>query len=118
MATTAYPEGRKARFRFTDRWFGAVLALPAIISVLALIVYPLANSFVLSFEKYDIFKRTFRFVGLGNYIKLASDPLFVTSLTTTVIFGASVLIMATIMGLLFGLLLNEVFRRAASGVPS
>ena len=109
MATTSYPEGRTSRFRFTDRWFGAVLALPAIISVLALIVYPLANSFVLSFEKYDIYKKTFRFVGLGNYLKLLSDPLFVTSLTTTVIFGASVLVMATFMGLLFGLLLNESF---------
>ena len=109
MTTTASSGQRKARFRFTERWFGALLALPAILSVLAIIIYPLVNSFVLSFEKYDIFKKTFRFVGLGNYIKLASDPMFVKSLTTTMIFGASVLFLATVLGLLFALLLNESF---------
>lgn len=109
MNAVAHPTQRVARARFSERWFGALLALPAIISVLAIIVYPLANAFVISFQKYDIFKRTMIFVGFNNYLKLFAEPMFVQSLKVTVIFGTSVLVMATLMGLLFGLLLNETF---------
>jgi multiple sugar transport system permease protein len=109
MSATAYPAKSAARRRFSERWFGALLALPAIISVLAIIVYPLGNAFVISFEKYDIFKRTMRFVGFNNYLKLFADPQFLHSLKITVIFGTSVLVLSSTMGLLFGLLLNETF---------
>lgn len=107
--STTYPRQRKTRFRFTDAWLGALLAIPAILSVLIIIVYPLLNTIIISFQKIDIFKKTTTFIGLKNYAKLVSDPQFVHSLIVTLVFGISVLVLATILGMLFGLLLNERF---------
>lgn len=109
MTTVIHPTSLRRHTRFSQRWFGALLVLPAIVSVLVIILYPLVNTFALSFMKYDLFKRVFRFVGLDNYGKLLADPLFTKSLIVTVVFGASVLVLATIMGLFFALLLNEDF---------
>ena len=106
-AITTQPEAKRPRFG--KRWFGFALALPAIISVLLVIIWPLLNTIVLSLEKIDIFTQTTKFVGLQNYIKLFQDAQFLHSLKTTVIYGGSVLILATVFGLLFALLLNERF---------
>jgi len=100
---------RRRGFRFTDRWFGAALALPAIISVFVVILYPLLDTIIISFQKIDIFKHTTRFVGLANYVKLFNDPLFANALKVNLEYGAIVLTLATALGLLFALLLNEDF---------
>jgi multiple sugar transport system permease protein len=100
---------RKRGFRFTDHWFGAALALPAIISVFLVIIYPLLNTVIVSFQKVDIFKHTTTFVGLANYVKLYNDPLFANALKVNLEYGVIVLVLATVLGLLFGLLLNESF---------
>ena len=99
----------KPRFTFTDRWLGAVLALPAIVSVFVIILWPLLNTILIGFQKIDIFKHTTRFIGLTNYTKLITDPQFQNSFIITLIYGAIVLGLATFLGMLFGLLLNESF---------
>ncbi len=107
--TIAYKDEQKSRLHFGKRWLGFALALPAIISVLVIIVYPLINTIIISFEKIDIFKHTTTFIGFGNYVRLVNDPQFIKSLTVTLEYGASVLVLATVLGLLFALLLNESF---------
>jgi multiple sugar transport system permease protein len=107
--TAAYEKQRRDSIRISDSWLGALLAIPAIISVLVIILWPLLNTVVISLQKIDIFKHTTRFVGLQNYVKLVGDPQFQKSLSVTLIYGAIVLGLATILGMLFGLLLNESF---------
>ena len=100
---------RMSSIKARERRLGALLALPAIISVLVIIGYPFLNTIIISFQKIDIFKKTTTFVGFHNYAKLFAEPQFVKSLTVTLTYGASVLILATILGVLFALLLNEKF---------
>lgn len=107
--TVAYAQKEGKPPRFGKRWFGFALALPAIISVLVIIIWPLLNTIMISFQKIDIFTQTTKFVGLHNYIKLFQDAQFIKSLKVTIAYGGSVLILATILGLLFALLLNEKF---------
>ena len=87
-----------AQSRSNDRRFGALLALPAIISVFVIIVYPLFDTVLVSFQKIDIFKHTTRFVGVANYVKLFNDPLFANALKVTLEYGAIVLMLATDSG--------------------
>jgi multiple sugar transport system permease protein len=106
---TAFFKPRTGDMTAANRRFGALLAAPAILSVLLIVLWPLANTIVISFQKIDLFNDTTRFVGLNNYIKLIEDPLFLNSLRVNLTYGAIVLVLSTIMGMWFGLLLNEQF---------
>ena len=96
----AAPTCRRS-LRSNDRRFGALLALPAIISVFVIIVYPLFDTVLVSFQKIDIFKHTTRFVGVANYVKLFTDPLFANALRVNLEYGLIVLLFATVFGLMF-----------------
>ncbi len=117
MTTASYKSGttaaaykpRRGGMSAANKRLGALLAAPAILSVLLIVLWPLLNTVIISFEKIDLFKGTTRFVGLNNYIKLVEDPLFLTSLRVNLTYGVIVLVMSSIMGLVFGLLLNEEF---------
>lgn len=61
--------------------------LPAIALFLAFTVYPFIRGIGLSFQKWDGFSPVMTFTGLANYTHLLSDPVFLTALINTLIFG-------------------------------
>ena len=93
-----------------QRNVGPYLAiLPSFLLVTAVIFYPILNTLWLSLHDVKLV-RVGEFVGLGNYLILAEDPLFWRILRQTLFWTLSSLLLKVVLGMALGILLNEKFR--------
>jgi multiple sugar transport system permease protein len=86
-------------------------------------LYPLAQSFYFSFTKYDTLNNQATWIGLGNYKRLASDPIFWKALANTMIFVVGTIPFTTIFALILAVMLNKniawkSFYRSGYFIPS
>jgi multiple sugar transport system permease protein len=77
---------------------------PALILLVALLVYPLAQVIRMSF--FEVTVRDERWVGLGNYVALAQSPAFWQAAWQTVLFTAGSVVAHLVIGLGLALLLH------------
>ncbi len=80
---------------------------------MGLTIYPLINTFVLSFREYNMYSLmtgVSEWVGFSNYAETLKDPFFWTVTRNTIIFGLACVFGTMITGLLVALLLNTKFR--------
>ncbi len=114
--------GRPGRHEPDGDGLAAVaMILPAGILFALFYVWPFASGFWLSLHSWDGFSPPV-FIGLGNYIRLAGDRLFLGALENNVIFVIAILILKNVLGLSLALLLNRAlvgraFFRAAAFIP-
>ena len=108
------PEKISLKRRILDGQLGGYLLLaPAMLVLLALTLYPLFYSLYISLTDFHLGSADpTHFIGLGNYVRMASDALFLGSLWTS----AKFLIFAIPLQLIFGYLCASIFR-AAQGFP-
>ncbi|MDQ3248642.1 MAG: sugar ABC transporter permease, partial [Chloroflexota bacterium] len=93
------------------RWLPYALALPIVLYEVLLIVYPIAQGIVGSFQQIELATKSPPiWVGLKNYRRMFSDPDFWQVMRTTIIFTALVIVVAIGVGLLTALLFNRPFR--------
>jgi ABC-type sugar transport system permease subunit len=91
--------------------FGASLAAPALLVTFALLAYPLAYSLWVSLHEQTLGSAApAKWVGLSNYISVLKDPIFLPSLTHTIVFTAIVVAGTLVLAMVFALALNEEFR--------
>ncbi|NQT58188.1 MAG: sugar ABC transporter permease [Bacteroidetes bacterium] len=83
--------------------------IPAIISVLAFLLFPFIYTVILSLSKFNLMDQSLTFRGLDNYISIFSSKPFIHSISITVLFALYVLICSSVLGVLFALLLNQDF---------
>jgi len=85
-------------------------ALPALVLIGLLILYPVAYAIWLSFfDKHSFFPAE-RWVGLGNYARLIRDPEFWDSLWKGTVYAAGTTALQLVFGLASALLLHRAFR--------
>ena len=84
--------------------------LPAILLFLGFTIYPLVNGFIFSLSNWNGYSPSRSFIGLGNYFRLASDPVFHNSLLNTFIYGFGSTILQQILGLSLALALDRAIR--------
>ncbi len=85
----------------------ATFMLPSVIILVIILAIPLVYSFVISFFDTNLKVNGIGdFVGLKNYISALTDPYFMGSAKTTVIFTVGVVILEFLLGLGIALLLN------------
>jgi ABC-type sugar transport system permease subunit len=121
MAKKTSPVGR-----FSDVPFAYMLITPAILGIFLIILFPLLYSLWMSFTDVNLLSRKgpalqfwgirlplFKFVGLKNYFKVFTDPLYWSSFARTAYFVAAFVIEATVVGLGMALVLHEKFRGRA-----
>jgi multiple sugar transport system permease protein len=102
--------------------FALLLVLPALLGIVAVILFPLLYSLWLSFTDVNVLRTSgpvielfgvriplFRWVGLQNYVAIFDDPLYWSSLWRTLYFVAAFVLEATLVGLGMALVLNERF---------
>jgi multiple sugar transport system permease protein len=107
----------------SDARFGACLTAPALLIILVVVAFPLLYSLWMSLAEVNLLKTSgpaleffgirlplFRFVGLENYVRVFSDPLYWSSLARTVYFVAAFVVEATLVGLSMALILHQRFR--------
>lgn len=92
-------------------WFAFSLFAPSCLILLFVIAYPLARSFWLSFNDYNlIMPWAQKFSGLNNYIKLYNDSVFWEALKNTLIFNVFSVLGGFFIGFGLALLLNQNIR--------
>jgi multiple sugar transport system permease protein len=88
-----------------EMWF-YILVSPFFIGMLWFIGYPLLASFYYSLARYDVLSLPV-WVGLQNYLELASDDLFWKSLRVTMFYTFGSVALGLILSLGLALLLNQ-----------
>lgn len=79
---------------------------PALLALVALVVYPLLYGVYISFFKTNLANK-WEFVGLKNYISVFSDGVFVKQLGITLKFTAIVVCAHFVIGIFLAMLLNQ-----------
>jgi multiple sugar transport system permease protein len=95
----ALPSWPSLNFSERRRLFLAAMALPALMYVIAVGVYPLTRGIVYSLYEYNLLKpNKTHFVGLQNYFDLAFDPDMLDALVNTAVFTAVGVFFQLILG--------------------
>ena len=102
---------------------GFFLTLPWTVTLLAIWIFPLIWSLVLSFADYNLLSGEFTWIGLENFQKLSSDPNFLRALKNTFIFVLGTLPFTTLFALFLAMALNRPvggknFFKAAFFIPT
>lgn len=98
-----------ARSRPRHRLGVYLAVLPGFLLVAGVVFYPILNTFWLSLHEVGLLG-VGEFLGLGNYLTLARDPLFRQILVQTLAWTASSVLLKLVVGMTLGILLNERFR--------
>jgi multiple sugar transport system permease protein len=91
---------------------GLAFVAPFLLVYVVLLIYPLINGIILSFQRVDLFGGG-RFVGLDNYVRLFADGTFLKSIVTTFLLAAMIVPLLTMLALALALALNRATRGAA-----
>jgi multiple sugar transport system permease protein len=110
MQITAAPPRRSALARWSDRNFKWLMVAPAVALILALSVYPLLFSLVVSFINYDFQVPGHAFVGLKNFERVVTDPVARWSLALTAMLSAACVAIEFVLGLALALVMVREFR--------
>jgi multiple sugar transport system permease protein len=100
----------KGRFAMSDDRLKYVLLAPTIILLLVLTVYPLIFALAAALQTVNVRSGARNFVGLGNFIRIFKDPLFLNALKNTAIYTVSGVSVEFVLGMAFALILTERFR--------
>ena len=97
------------RKHWDRKWIPYALLAPALITIVIVILSPLVTTIFYSFSNIDLIRDRTTFVGFENYVELFSGRLFWKAVEINLKFAAIVVIVPTLIGLLFALLLVEEF---------
>lgn len=107
-----------ARTAVVDRTEGVVgggvlpyaLLTPGLLIVGAFTVLALSFTVFASFTDWDIGKPQWKFIGFGNFVRAAADPLMISSLVAAFVFVVSVVALSVATGFIIAVGLNRKFR--------
>ena len=92
-----------------------VYLAPMVILVSIFLLYPAADTIWLSFNNWNGIYAA-QFVGIANFLKLGTDPAFVTACLNTVYWVVGLMVLQVVLGLALAMLLNaspvgELYKR-------
>lgn len=92
----------KKKFSIKDFMISVLFLAPAVLICCVFIIYPVADTFTLSFQKWNgMFGVAKEFIGVENYVKIFKDKLFWNAMLNSVYFmiGGFVVLMPLAFGL-------------------
>jgi multiple sugar transport system permease protein len=90
-----------------DRHFGVLAMVPAMLGLVAVLVYPVLVSFFWSFTNKSILRRTMNFIGLENFITLFKDPELWISMRNGLVYTGCTICLQILWGVGTALLLDR-----------
>ncbi len=96
--------------RLTDRQVGVLLVLPGVAVFIAVILYPFISAIAMSFTDRSLLNPNYDVVGFENYMKVFSDPYFLQTVWTTIVFVVFSTLVPFTLGLIWAIVLNQGFR--------
>lgn len=100
----------KNRNRYLSKVTSFYFVLPAILVVGLLLLYPVASSIFYSFTSKNLIKTSYKFVGFKNYIKVLSDPMFLSSFFNSIKWTILSLVGQVLVGFTAALAINHIRR--------
>ena len=82
---------------------------PAVLLLVAVVFYPLAYAFLLTFQEFKLTGAARKFAGFANYVHLFQDPLVGLSLLRSLVFAGGLVSLCFVLAMAFALILNEKF---------
>jgi multiple sugar transport system permease protein len=118
---TAVPVALAARrtrplisWRVRQLMVGYSYLLPAALCMLATVVVPIGMAMKMSLYNDVLYKpQEYRFIGLGNYVRLAQDPVFWLTLWNSFVWVFASVVLQFVAGFAAALLLHQAFRGRA-----
>jgi multiple sugar transport system permease protein len=99
---------RRAPFQLSDAAFAYLLNVPAILTILLLVAYPIVDAFWLSLHRYNLRRPdAYAFVGFQNYLDVFASDLFFSSLGVTLVFTFWSTVGVLVLALGMALVANE-----------
>lgn len=98
--------------QFTDGQVGFLLVVPGLAVFAAIILYPFINAVLMSFTDRSLLYPNYKYIGFANYAKVFSDPYFVKTVLTTLLFVVFATLIPFVLGLIWAILLNQGFKGA------
>ena len=108
--TTAARQKGKRRQRFSKSIGPYLFLLPATLFMLMFLLYPVITMILYSVEQVNLgtlLTGNIPFIGLANYRTVLSDPVFISSLGTSLLFTGACLVFQFSIGFLLALLFNK-----------
>ncbi|AQX19331.1 sn-glycerol-3-phosphate ABC transporter permease UgpA [Bartonella sp. WD16.2] len=93
---------------FKNRLFSYCLLFPQLSITFLFFFWPTAQAIKSSFEREDPFGLTTTFIGIENYVTVLSDPIYIKSFLTTIIFSVSVTVISMTISLLLAVSADRV----------
>ena len=93
----------------SERFFPWFMSGPALLVILAVMIYPLVSLALMSVRDYGSSTIDYKWVGLKWYAALSSDPRFLDGLQHTIIYSVGSVIGAMVFGTVMALILNRNF---------
>jgi multiple sugar transport system permease protein len=101
-------EGKRSAAISGDATLGLLLVAPIVITMAALVFYPLAQTFWDSLHRVNPMQAGTPFVGAANYVNMLSDAALRTSWINTFLYVAIAVAVETVFGVLAAALINQV----------
>ncbi len=98
------------RSNFGSPWLPYVLVAPQVIVTILFFLWPAGQALFQSVQEQDAFGISTHFVGLDNFRALFSDPRYLASFRTTLVFSAWVTISGLVVSLVLAATANRVGR--------
>ncbi len=113
---------QKRRGLSSDTLAAWLMAAPAVIVYLLMILLPTFAVLLLAFTDYEFGARGFRWIGLGNFAEMLSDSTFIASIRNTIIYCLFVVPASILIALLLAILIEagargRTFFRAVFFLP-
>jgi sn-glycerol 3-phosphate transport system permease protein len=99
---------------FRHRWLPYALIAPQIIITIVFFLWPASQAIYQSVLRQDAFGLRTEFVGLANFGRLFSDPLYLQSFWTTIAFSAMVASLSMGIALILAVMADRVVRSATA----
>jgi len=93
-------------------WRGLLFVAPFLLLYFVILIFPLFRGLWLSFNQVDLFGDG-RFVGVANYARLVSDPIFATAMVNTFVVTLMIVPPLTVIALALAIALNNAGKGAA-----
>ncbi len=95
--------------QWSDRFFAYVCLLPATLLMLAIIVVPVGNVFVMALSRTGPGGAPLAFIGFNNFRRLLADPAFPQVMRQTLVWTVTMLAVATPISVLLALVIQHQF---------
>ena len=93
---------------FFDRLAGPIFIVPALLFFIPFIAIPVLGTFFFVFQKWGgTGLHTMEFVGLSNFEKMFSDPVFYIAVKNNFSLGFSIVVGSILLGLITALIIAE-----------